>query len=154
MFNMWGQVIGITSSKLASIDYEGIGFAIATNEAKGVIEELMEYGDVQAKARMGITFIPISDVTAELTNSRAGLNVQAIDPECDVANTDLQPGDLITEINGIDVNSLDDVPSYIRSKQPGDEVTCHVVRITEDDEKEFDITFKLMSDKASLAEDK
>ena len=152
MFNMWGQVIGITSSKLSSIDYEGIGFAIATNEAKDVIEDLMEFGDVQGKARMGVTFIPISEVTAELTNSRAGLNVQAIDPSCDVANTDLRPGDLITAINGEDVNKMDDVPAYVKQMKPGDEVTCHIVRVTDDGEKEFDITFKLMNDRATLAD--
>ena len=39
MFNMWGQVIGITSSKLADVDYEGIGFAIATNDAKQIVDE-------------------------------------------------------------------------------------------------------------------
>lgn len=153
MFNMWGQVIGITSSKLSSIDYEGIGFAIATNEAKDVIEELMEYGTVKGKARMGIVFIQITEATAELTDSKAGLSVQSIAPECDVANTDLRPGDLITHINGTDVNDIEDVPSFVRKMEPGDEVTCHIFRKNGDNEKEFDITFKLMDDRNTLAED-
>lgn len=153
MFNMWGQVIGITSSKLASIDYEGIGFAIATNEAKTVIEELMESGTVKGKARMGIMFIQISKATAELTNSTPGLSVQSISPECDVANTDLQTGDLITHINGTDVNDIEDVPTFVRQMEPGDEVTCHVIRNTGGKEKEFDITFKLMDDRNTFAED-
>ena len=49
LFNMWGQVIGITSSKLASSDYEGIGFAVSIDEAKPVIEELMEKGYVAGR---------------------------------------------------------------------------------------------------------
>ena len=153
MFNMWGQVIGITSSKLASIDYEGIGFAIATNEAKSVIEELIEYGAVKGKARMGIMFIQISKATAELTGSTPGLSVQSIASDCDVANTDLRPGDLITHINGTDVNDIEDVPAFVRKMEPGDEVTCHVVRLTDGKNKDFDISFKLMDDRGSLAED-
>ncbi|SFC23590.1 S1C family serine protease [Ruminococcus albus] len=153
MFNMWGQVIGITSSKLASIDYEGIGFAITTNEAKSVIEDLMETGTVKGKARMGIVFVQITEATAELTNSTPGLCVQSIAPECDVANTDLQLGDLITHINGTSVNDIEDVPAYVRKMEPGDEVTCHVIRKTDDNEKEFDITFKLMDDRNTLVED-
>lgn len=148
MFNMWGQVIGITSSKLASIDYEGIGFAITTNEAKSVIEDLMETGTVKGKARMGIVFVQISEATAELTNSTPGLSVQSIAPECDVANTDLQPGDLITHINGTYVNDIEDVPTFVRNMEPGDDVTCHVIRKTGDKETEFDITFKLIDRKS------
>lgn len=153
MFNMWGQVIGITSSKLSSVDYEGIGFAITTNEAKSIIEDLMAFGSVQGKARMGIVFVPISEATAELTGTRAGLNVQSIDQSCDVAKTDLRPGDLITSINGKNVSEIDDVPEYVHSMEPGDEVTLHVYRKTDTTEKEFDVTFKLMSDSGSLAED-
>ena len=153
MFNMWGQVIGITSSKLASVDYEGIGFAITTNEAKSVIEDLMEFGVVQGKARMGITFIEISEATAELTGSTPGLSVQSISPDCDVSNTELQPGDLITAIAGRDVMQIDDVPAFVSGMKPGDDVTCHVIRKTDDGQKEFDITFKLMNDRGLLVED-
>lgn len=154
IFNMWGQVIGITSSKLSSIDYEGIGFAITTNEAKNIIEQLMEFGNVQGKARMGITFIPISRSTAELTGAAAGLLVQSISPDCDVANTGLEPGDLITAINGEDVNEIPDVPAYVQTMTPGDEVTIHVIRKADDEEREYDFTFKLMDSSGTLTEKK
>lgn len=49
LFNMWGQVIGITSSKLASSDYEGIGFAVSIDEAKPVIEDLWKRAMWQAE---------------------------------------------------------------------------------------------------------
>lgn len=153
MFNMWGQVIGITSSKLASVDYEGIGFAIATNEAKSIIEDLMEYGVVQGKARMGISFIQISETTAELTGSTPGLSVQGISPDCDVANTELRPGDLITSIAGKNVTEIEDIPAFVSEMEPGDKVTCHIIRREGDEQKEFDITFELMNDRGSLVED-
>lgn len=152
MFNMWGQVIGITSSKLADVDYEGIGFAIATNDAKQIVEDLMEYGEVQGRARIGITYVPISKETAELTGATPGLKIDSIDPNCDVSNTELKEGDLITAINGTDVTEIDDFSRFVSGLKPGDEATCHVVREIDGGRKEFDITFKLENDRSSLTE--
>ena len=53
---MYGQVIGITSSKYVSSSYEGLGFAITINEAKPVIEELISQGYVSGRIKIGITF--------------------------------------------------------------------------------------------------
>ena len=72
LFNMWGQVIGITSSKLASSDYEGIGFAVSIDEAKPVIEELMEKGYVAGRVKIGVTYYAVSDTTAEIYGIKAG----------------------------------------------------------------------------------
>lgn len=152
MFNMWGQVIGITSSKLADVDYEGIGFAIATNDAKQVVEDLMEYGEVQGRARIGITYVVISEDTAELTGATPGLKIDSVDPSCDVANTDLREGDLILEINGTSVTEIEDFSRFISSLTPGDEVTCKVQRDIDGGKKIFDITFKLENDRGSLTE--
>lgn len=152
LFNMWGQVIGITSSKLASVDYEGIGFAITTNDAKNVIEQLMETGEVTGRAKVGITFYRVSAVTAELAGVKPGISVNSIDPDSDAANTELKVGDIITSIDGREVAEMEDVSAYIRTKKPGDTVDCHVYRPASDDgeEKEYDVTFKLISDNGSL----
>lgn len=151
---MWGQVIGITSSKLASIDYEGIGFAITTNDAKTVIEQLMEKGSVTGRAKVGITFYRISELTAEFAGVKPGISVNSIDPDSDAAGSELQVGDIITSIDGKDVLEMEDVSAYIRSKKPGDTVDCHVYRPAQEGgkAKEYDITFKLMSDNGSLVE--
>lgn len=154
LFNMWGQVIGITSSKLASVDYEGIGFAITTNDAKSVIEQLMETGSVTGRAKVGITFYRISELTAELAGVKPGISVNSIDPDSDAANSELKEGDIIMSIDGKNVLEMEDVPSYIRSKQPGDTVKCHVFRPDKDggEGTEFDVSFKLMSDSGSIVD--
>lgn len=154
LFNMYGQVIGITSSKLSSVDYEGIGFAISSDEASGIIEQLIEYGHVADRAKIGITFYQISSTTADIYGVKAGICVASIDESCDVANTELEVGDIITNIDGTDTGDCDDVPALVNKKKAGDEVTCHVYREKTDTEpaKEFDITFKLMEDSGSLTE--
>lgn len=152
LFNMWGQVIGITSSKLASIDYEGIGFAITTNDAKAVIEQLMETGEVTGRAKVGITFYRVSELTAELAGVKPGISVNSIDTDSDAAKSELEVGDIITSIDGKNVLEMEDVSGYIRSKKPGDTVDCHVYRPAKDgkEAKEYDVSFKLMSDNGSL----
>ncbi len=152
LLNMWGQVIGITSSKLASNDYDGIGFAISINAAKPIIENLMEYGYVQNRVRIGITFYAISETTAQMYGTRAGIYVVEIDEDCDIANTQLQPEDIITEFDGVAVSDSESVQAFLATKKPGDTVTATVYRVSESGEEEFEIEFELMEDNGSLIE--
>lgn len=151
LLNMWGQVIGITSSKLASSDYDGIGFAISIDAAKPIIENLMEYGYVQNRVRVGITFYSVSETTAQMYDTKPGIYVVSIDPDCDITNTDLQPDDIITEFDGISVSDSETVQSFLADKKPGDIITAKVYRIEPSGNgSEFEISFKLMEDKGSL----
>lgn len=153
LLNMWGQVIGITSSKLASSDYDGIGFAISINAAKPIIENLMEYGYVQNRVRVGITFYSISETTAQMYGTKAGIYVVSIDEDCDIANTELEPDDIITEFDGIAVSDSESVQAFLATKKPGDKVKAKVYRSSVSGEgEEFEIEFELMEDKGSLIE--
>ena len=60
LVNMYGQVIGITSSKYVSSDLEGLGFAITINEATPVIEELIKNGFIAGRFRIGIHLLDMS----------------------------------------------------------------------------------------------
>lgn len=151
LLNMWGQVIGITSSKLASSDYDGIGFAISIDAAKPIIENLMEFGYVQNRVRVGITYYAISETTAEMYSTRAGIYVVTIDESCDIANTELQPDDIITELDGKPVCDTDSVQNILSDKKPGDVITAKVYRQSiSGGGSEFEISFKLMEDKGSF----
>lgn len=153
LLNMWGQVIGITSSKLASSDYDGIGFAISINAAKPIIENLMEYGYVQNRVRVGITFYSISETTAQMYGTKAGIYVVSVDQDCDIANTQLQPDDIITEFDGNEVTDSETVQAFLAKKKPGDTVKAKVYRPSVSGSgEEFEIEFRLMEDKGSLIE--
>jgi len=153
LLNMWGQVIGITSSKLASSDYDGIGFAISINAAKPIIENLMEYGYVQNRVRVGITFYSISETTAQMYGTKAGIYVVSVDQDCDIANTQLQPDDIITEFDGTEVSDSETVQAFLAKKKPGDTVKAKVYRPSVSGSgEEFEIEFRLMEDKGSLIE--
>jgi serine protease Do len=157
---MWGQVIGITSSKLVSSSYDNIGFAITTNSAKPIIEELMENGYIPDKPRIGVTYYAISEETAALNNIEPGLYVADIDESCNVAETELQAGDIIMTMNGTDVSDTDTVTEIMDSLKAGDTMVCKVYRPSEDENAEvsdgtyFEIEFELNSDKTSMIEAK
>lgn len=148
LFNMWGQVVGIISSKLSATYYDGIGFAISTKAAKPIIEELIEYGCIRGRVRIGITFIGVDEVAADSYGYPcAGLYIASIDESCDISNTELLVGDFITHINGVKVTSLSETMKAVSGMKPGDEVTADVVRIDpKGGTTSFKITFKLEKD--------
>ena len=151
LVNMWGQVIGITSSKLDALEYDNIGFAIEMSAAQPIIEQLMENGAVIGRPRIGISFYEISDARAELEGTPAGLQIAEISEDCDIANTDLKVGDYITDMNGTKVRSADDVYGIILKMSPGDEITANVTRVLETGKiYKFEITFKLMADETFI----
>lgn len=153
LINMWGQVVGITSSKLDSVDYDNIGFAIEMSAAKPIIEELIEHGRVLGRPKIGISFYQIDEANAEYYGTIPGLHIAEIEQDCDIANTELQVEDIITHMNGTPVMSSDDVYSIILELSPGDTMTATVCRLNEDGEYDtFEIEFKLMEDDSSFIE--
>ena len=128
LLNMFGQVIGINSSKYVGTDYEGIGFAISINDAKPVIDQLINYGYIPDRVRIGISYEVLTDVIAQQYNLPAGLVVRSIDPNCDVANSGLEVYDIITEINGQSVASGDTITQILKDLKPGDTITLTAFR--------------------------
>ncbi|MBQ8435171.1 MAG: trypsin-like peptidase domain-containing protein [Oscillospiraceae bacterium] len=160
LVNMYGQVIGITSSKYAATTSEGLGFAIAINDAKPIIEELINQGYVSGRVRIGITFYSAYanymnvmfkeefgfDIPKELENS---LWIEEISNDCDISNTELKPKDFILSIDGKKVGDYESLESVIKGKSGGDKVTAKCARVSDKGEiSYFDIEFKLMADRS------
>lgn len=157
LVNMYGQVIGIISSKYANSNSEGLGFAITINEAKPIIEELISQGYISGRVRVGITFYSTDNAAADaqfkekykknMPNKLRGLWVTDISEECDISNTDLKSGDFILSVNGERVMSYDDLENVIEGKKAGDVLKAECARIDDDmNISYFDIEFKLMED--------
>lgn len=159
LVNMYGQVIGITSSKYVSSMVEGLGFAITINEAKPIIEELLNNGFIAGRFRIGITLIDMSSaskrasieeaIKMELPENFKGVYIQSIDKECDIAKTKLKEGDFITEIDGKKISTYDELYEAISGKfEAGDTVPAKCAHLDKNDISYYDIEFKLMEDKS------
>lgn len=158
LVNMYGQVIGITSSKYVSGSYEGLGFAITINEAKPVIEELINNGFISGRFRIGITLIDMSsesNIAAiketlgfDPPEDFTGIYIEDISEDCDIASTELKKGDFITKINNTPVKTYDELYETISASYgAGDTVPADCAHIDEDGNiSEYKIKFKLMED--------
>lgn len=149
LVNMYGQVVGINTSKYASDDFDGIGFAISMKAAAPIIEELISDGYIKGRVRVGITFTSIDATVAKENDTEPGLYIVSISSACDISKTELKENDTITHINGKAVSDSQDVADVLKGLKPGDEVTAKVFRKSVTGEKSnFDIKFKLMEDSA------
>lgn len=127
LVNMYGQVIGITSSKLVSSDIDAVGYAIPTTVMKSIAEELIKNGKVLSRAKLGITYTAIDSVTAAINNlDYTGLKVVEVAADSDLYGK-LQSDDIITHINGIEVTDDDLVLDIIEKAKAGDKVTVDYI---------------------------
>ena len=127
LVNMYGQVIGITSSKLAGVSYDAVGYAIPTKTMKRICEELIKNGKVVSRAKLGITYTAINSVTAEINGyDCVGLYVASVSEDSDLYGK-ISEGDVITHINGIEVTSDDIVLDIIEESSAGDKISVTVL---------------------------
>ncbi len=122
LVNMYGQVIGITSSKLASVEYDAVGYAIPTTTMKRIVDELIKKGRVETRAKLGITYTAIDSITASVSDYKyEGLYVASVAEDSDLYGK-VNAGDVITHINGIKVTSDDIVLDIIEQSKAGDTI--------------------------------
>lgn len=148
LVNEYGQVVGINSAKIAQVEYEGIGFAIAINEAQPILNDLKNSGVVRGRVKIGVGILEVDEYLAELNGLPTGIFVRNVEENSDAFKQGVIPGDLITHVNGTRVNTLADVRTVINGYQPNDAVTLSIYRKTtfQAPGKELEITIKLMED--------
>lgn len=130
LFDMYGNVIGVVNSKIVTDTYEGIGFALTINEAKPIMEDLLNYGYVKSRPVLGIVTVELNEYRAELYGVRIskGLLVSEIRKDAEAAKSDLRVSDVITKINGVNVETVSDVQTIISKFKAGDTITATVAR--------------------------
>lgn len=127
LVNMYGQVIGITSSKLAGVDYDAVGFAIPTVTMKRVVEQLISEGSVKDRAKLGISYTEINSVTAEISGKDiTGLLIAEVTEDSDLYGK-VGAGSVITHIAGQKITNDDMVLDTIESLKAGDKLTLTVM---------------------------
>lgn len=126
LVNMYGQVVGINSSKIVAEGFEGLGFAIPIDDAQSVISNLKEYGYVKDRAVLGITGQYLDSMSARFYGLTSGMYVASISNES-VSNAGITQGCIITKIDDTNITSSSTITSYVSKLKPGDTVTLTVV---------------------------
>lgn len=142
--NLHGQVIGVTSAKISSDAYEGMGFAIPSRTVKEVVDDLVAQGFVEGRVRIGITGQAVTSAMMQYYDIPSGILVSSIDEDGPCADTELEKDDIITMFDGKEIKSFSDMYNYLAEHKAGDKVTLTVYRMETDETFEIEIT--LMAD--------
>jgi serine protease Do len=130
LFNMDGEVIGINTAIISPTGGSiGIGFAVPSEVAMHVVDQLREFGET----RRGWLGVNIQDVTDELAEAlgldRArGALVSEVTPDSPAAAAGIQPGDVVTEYAGKPIGERRDLPRMVADTPIGDHVQLKVFR--------------------------
>jgi len=124
LFNMKGEVVGITSAKYSGTSnsgasIEGIGFAIPIDDVKGLIDDIIEYGYVRA------AYLGVMVTTQEEPN---GVYVQSVEKGWCADEAGLRAGDIIISIGEYETPTMTRLTRAIRSYDPGDTVEMVIRR--------------------------
>ena len=142
LYNMYGQVIGITNMKMMSSysSIEGIGFAIPTAVIRPIVNALLADGRVSGRVSIGITVGAISSAASDYYDLPEGLYISDVAEGSDAEKKGIQSGDMLLAVNGKAVTTTYDVSAVKDGLQVGDTVTLTIYR----DGKTFDVKVKLV----------
>ena len=142
LFNMHGQVIGITNMKMMSSlsSIEGIGFAIPSSTVQKVTASLVKYGEVKGRPSIGITVGQIPTNAMEHYSMPEGLYVAAVSEGSDAEKQGIRVGDVITAVEGQNVTTTEEVVAIKDAHAVGDRLTFSIWR----PEETLEITITLM----------
>lgn len=159
LVNAYGQVIGINSQKIADTDYEGMGFAIPISSAREIIENLIQFGYIPNRPKLGITYYPVSAsnqyyMIAQIKGLPAGtLIINDIGSDSSLANTNARKYDMIIAANGKPLTTADVLLELIDNGKVGDKITLTLCRVNSNFSiDEFDVEITLVEDKGDVEE--
>lgn len=135
LFNMYGEVIGITNAKYSGSGMSGtasidnIGFAIPINHVKSIVESIIEKGYI-SKPYIGVKVDNVSDETQRY-GLPAGAAIYSVVKDSPAAKAGLRANDIITAVNGEEISDRNDLSDKISKCEVGDVLKLTVYRQNE-----------------------
>lgn len=131
LVNLKGELVGINSAIYSNTgSYSGFSFAIPTTIVRKVMTDLRQYGTVQ-RAVLGCSVIELDAKLAKekgITATKSGLVIGSVTDRSTAKEMDLQPGDVITAVNGTEVHTFAQLQEQLNRFSPGDNVTVTFFR--------------------------
>lgn len=131
LFNLYGEVVGITNAKYSSSSSSGasidnIGFAIPMNDVRDIVSSIIEKGYI-SKPYIGISVADVS-TEAQSYGLPQGASVQSVAADSPAAQAGLKQADIITAVNGIAITGSSDLIQVVEDAQVGDVLALNVYR--------------------------
>lgn len=145
LFNMYGEVIGITNAKYSNngdmsgeAAIESIGFAIPINSVRDIVDSIIEKGYVE-KPYIGVYAETITSQSQSKYNADEGIGIHDIMPDSPAEKVGLKSGDVIIKINGRKVTEMAELKSYINDAGIGGKLMLTILRDGKEIEVEIDV---------------
>ena len=157
LLNMDGEVVGINSSKLASTEVEGMGYAIAISDVADSLENMMN-----AKARdkvdnhgiLGITGSTVSTEAVQIYGIPQGVFVSEVTEGGPADDAGITKNMVITEFDGKTITSIDQLVELLQYYEPKEKIDVTVAVLDGNEYKEKTLTVKLGKDDSSSKDSK
>ena len=146
LLNSKGEVVGINTAKYSNSSYssttvEGMGFAIPISSIKTTIETLIKGKNDTSAITLGIE----GYMTSELSSYRLpeGLYISSIVPDSNASRSELEIGNIITEIDGNKITSTETIKKVLNTKNKGDKIKLKIKYVSKNEYKEKEILVTL-----------
>ena len=130
LVNINGELIGINTAITSQTgSYVGYAFAVPSNNARKIVEDIMEYGDVQ-RGILGVSGGSMNSNYAKEYDIDAveGFYIDSVEPEGGAEKAGLKKGDVIVNIDNVAIRKFADLSGYLGSKRPNDVVEVTYIR--------------------------
>lgn len=152
LLNSAGQIMGVTTIKIASTEYEGMGFAIPSDTVVEIANDIIAKGYVSGRVRLGITG---KVYEGGILTDTYGIEIIEISSDSPLVGTEARVGDVIMSINGVETPDFASLFMQLASHEPGDEVTLGMYRppSSGDAGKKYELKVKLIADEGATQHD-
>lgn len=148
LLNSKGEVVGINTLKYSlkgltnSASIEGMGFAIPISNVDDIINNLIKGENDNSRVTIGIEGYMTTSGTISNYSLPSGFYVSKIEKDGNAINSELEIGNIITEVDGNKVTSIDTFKKVLNKKTKGDKITLKIMYVSKNEykEKEIDIT--------------
>jgi len=129
--NLYGQVIGINTAKIATESFEGMGFAIPSNTVIDIANDLIHYGYVKGRVRLGLMGKAVDEQMIYQYNVPQGILITGISENGPLDGTKIDVGDIVTKVDGKEVATFQEVYDILSKHKAGDKIEITIFRLKE-----------------------
>ena len=130
LVNIFGELVGINTAITSQTgSYVGYAFAVPSNNARKIMEDIMQYGSVQ-KGILGVTGGTLNAAIAkdQDLNTTEGFYVASVEYESGAEQAGITTGDIIKKLDNVNITKFSDLSGYINTKRPNDIIQVEILR--------------------------
>lgn len=147
LINLQGELIGINMAIATNSGFfQGIGFAIPSNDARFIADQVIKDGRIR-RGYIGIIMKPLEEESLRkalgIAEGTTGIIVQEVVADAPAAKAGVQPYDVISKVDGANVKDTSDLLGIIASKRVGDSAELAILRRVESKTKEVSLRMQV-----------